>query len=128
MRRRRPGWNVAVLGLVLTLLGAGCSAAPPSAPLHEAARLGVATGDISTACGEATQLQQFPPAPAGEMRTLEATASAAARKLAGVYHRNQTWIYQGTSVATIVRQAETMLSGCGLTRAEAVLRRAVRHQ
>jgi hypothetical protein len=122
-RSTRPA--IAAIAAV-ALAGAGCGATPPQAPLHQAARLGVATGDISTACGEATQLQQFPPAPAKEMRTLEATAAAAARKLAGIYRRNQSWVYEGTSVATIVRQAEAMLSGCGLTGAETALRRAVR--
>jgi hypothetical protein len=96
--------------------------APPSAPLHEAARLGVATSDISTACGEMTQLQAFPPPPPHDVTTLEATAASAARKLAGVYRRNPNWLYEGASVHTIVRQAVAMLDGCGLANAARTLR------
>jgi len=114
---------------LLALALSGCAGvAPPQAPLHYARKLDVSTSDISTACGELYQLTAFPPPPRKDVETLQATASAAVEKLAGVYHRNRNWIYQGASVATIVNQARAMLRGCGLKRAAEELKRATAHR
>lgn len=103
---------------------AACGATPPQAPLGEAQKLSVSTGGISTACGFAYQVTAFPGNHKASLQTLEASASSSAIKLASVYARNQAWIYQGETVHDIVRDALSMLSACGLTRAESVLAHA----
>jgi hypothetical protein len=100
---------------------AACGATPPQAPPRQAQKLSVATGGISTACGLAYQVTAFPGNHKSDLETLEATAASSARKLATVSARNQAWIYQGETVHDIVRDALSMLSACGLTKAESVL-------
>lgn len=113
--------------LIVTLAAASCGATPPQAPPEEAARLDIATGNISTACGLAYQVTAFSEDHKSDLETLEATASSAAKKLASVYARNPAWIYQGETVEEIVRDSLAMLSTCGLTRAEHTLRQATAH-
>jgi hypothetical protein len=118
MRARRAVLPAAVL-CVLVL--AGCGPPPPQAPPGEAARLDTALSGISTACGLADQITAFPPAPANQMAVLEATASTQATKLAGVFHRNPGWIYQGETVSRIVNDGIAMLGSCGLSQARRTL-------
>jgi hypothetical protein len=103
---------------------AACGATTTQAPLGQAKKLGVATSGISTACGLAYQVTAFPGNHKADLQTLEATATSSAQKLAGVYERNQAWIYQGETVHDIVRDSLAMLSGCGLTQAQSALARA----
>ena len=105
---------------------AGCGPTPPQAPLPDAKKLDESTGDISSACGGAYQLSAFGGDHRKDLITLEATASSAAYKLAGVYHRNPAWIYQGETIGQIVSDADSMLGACGLPQAQSALRRATR--
>jgi len=105
---------------------ASCGPPPPQAPPLFAKRLDSATGGISTACGEASQLTAFPGAKPSELLTLEITARSGALMLASVYQRNPSWIYQGETIRQIVRDSASMLESCGLHRAQAALERATR--
>lgn len=107
----------------LTVAVAACGAASSEAPTTQAMKLSVATSGISTACGLAYQSTAFPRDHRSDLKTLEATASASAAKLAGVYRRNPAWIYQGETVHDIVRDALSMLGACELTQAEHALLR-----
>lgn len=113
---------LACLGAALAI--AGCGATPPQAPLPEAKKLDSATGDISADCGLTYQVAAFAGDHRAELAYLEATASVSARKLATVYRRNPAWIYQGETVHDIVRDSLSMLSACGLTKAESTLAQA----
>jgi hypothetical protein len=104
----------------------GCGATPPQAPLADAKRLDASTGTISTACGESYQLSSFAGGDRQDLQTLEATATAAARKLASVYARNPAWIYQGETVSQIVRDSTSMLRSCRLQGAAGALASATR--
>jgi hypothetical protein len=119
MRVRRLAPLIAVLSLML--LGGGCGAAPPQAPPRAAAKLDTSLGGISTACGLAYQVSAFPPPPAAQLTSLDATASEQAMKLASVFHENPGWIYQGETVRTIVDDAISMLGSCGLSEARMAL-------
>jgi hypothetical protein len=105
----------------LVLLVTACAGTSSQAPLTEAKKLSVSTSAISTACGLAFQATAFPGPHKQDLETLEATAASSAKKLASVYARNQAWIYQGDTVRQIVAQALSMLSTCGLPRAQSVL-------
>jgi hypothetical protein len=115
-----------IWGAVVAFAAAGCGPLQPQAPLPEAKTLNDATSAISTACGEAYQLTAFPGAPRSLLETLEATASSSVKQLAGVYHRNPSWVYQGETIGQIVSDADGMLGSCGLTHAQSTLRRATR--
>jgi hypothetical protein len=110
--------------LAAAIVVAGCGPTPPQAPLEYAKKLNDTTGNISTACGEAYQVTAFPGDHRSLLQTLEATATTAAHQLAGVYHRNPAWVYQGETVSQIVSDADAMLGSCGLSGAQRVLRRA----
>lgn len=116
-----------IFAMIALALGGCAGVAPPQAPFKYAQKLDVSTSDISSACGEMYQLTAFPPPPRKDVETLQASASAAVKKLARVYHDNRNWIYQGASVATIVNQARAMLRGCGLKHAAEELKRATAH-
>jgi hypothetical protein len=104
---------------------AACGATPPQAPPAAARQLDRATSGISTACGEAFQVTAFAGDHAADLATLEATAAAAAGKLARVDARNPAWIYQGQTVSEIVHDSIGDLRSCHLTRsAMALVRRA----
>jgi hypothetical protein len=108
----------------MVLVLAGCGATPPQAPLRYAKKLNDTTSNISTACGEAYQVTAFPGAHRALLDTLEATAMTAGQRLAGIYHRNPAWIYQGETVGEIVHDASAMLGACGLLQAKAALAHA----
>jgi hypothetical protein len=95
-------------------LPAGCGATSPQAPLPEARKLDTSLSGISTACGLAYQSTALDPEARFQLGTLDAKAATQSRKLAGVYHRNPEWIYQGETVRTIVSQALSALNECGL--------------
>lgn len=116
----RRCWRLALLAVALC----GCGATPPQAPLSDARRLDASTGAISTACGESYQLSAFAGGSRPDLQTLEATATAAARKLASVYARNPAWIYQGETVSEIVQESTLMLRSCRLRGAAAALSQA----
>lgn len=105
----------------VVLLVTACAGTSSQAPLKQAKKLSVSTSGISTACGLAFQATAFPGAPKKDLETLEATAASSAKKLASVYVRNQAWIYQGATVRQIVGEALSMLSTCGLPKAQSVL-------
>jgi hypothetical protein len=111
-----------VAGVVLGL--AACGPTPPQAPLAEAQKLDNSTGTISNACGMASQFTDLGGSQAGGLESLESQAIAAAHKLAGVYHRNPHWIYQGDTVRQIVDDSLSMHGACGLSKAQAALRHA----
>ncbi|MGN6867610.1 MAG: hypothetical protein ACTHMY_04310 [Solirubrobacteraceae bacterium] len=115
----RPARTIATLAVTLAV--AGCGATPPQAPHSEAKKLGASTGDISTECGLAYQVTAFAGDHRKQLASLESQAKASARSLAAVYARNQAWIYQGETVHDIVRDALSMLSSCGLTKAQSAL-------
>jgi hypothetical protein len=105
----------------LALAVSACGPTPPQAPLPEAKKLDTSTSGISTACGETYQVTAFPGDHRRDLATLEATATSSARKLASVYRRNPAWIYQGETVAAIVKDAVSTLSDCGLASAKTTL-------
>ncbi len=115
----RPGRLIVVGGVALAI--AGCGATPPQAPFRDAQKLDSATSGIATACGETYQVTAFPGDHRRDLETLEATATTAAKKLAGVYKRNPAWIYQGDTIAEIVTDGVSMLRECGLHGAAAAL-------
>ena len=84
----------------------------------------MATSDIANSCGFAEEKLAF-----GDhhvrLAHLEAAAHAAAVKLARVYDRDQTDIYQGESIRAVVHGAVALLGSCGLPHAQAPLRRAL---
>jgi hypothetical protein len=111
--------------LVLLSLSA-CGPTPPQAPLPYAKKLDTSTSDISTACGEASQVMAFEGQNSPHLAGIEGAAKRSARKLASVYRRNPQWIYQGETVGEIVVNAKKMLGSCGLGRALSELKRATR--
>ena len=119
MRPRRQ--SMALLTTMLALAMSACGAEPPQAPLPEAKKLDSSTSGISTACGETYQVTAFPGDHRDQLTTLDATATSSARKLASVYRRNPAWIYQGETVAAIVKDAVSTLSDCGLPGAKTTL-------
>ena len=108
---------------LLVLALAACGPTPPQAPLPYAKKLDDSTSGISTACGLSDQLLAFPGNHQVDLATLEATASAKARKLGFVYARNPAWIYQGETVREIVRDSLLTLRQCSLPQAAAILAR-----
>jgi hypothetical protein len=116
----------AAMAAVAAVALAACGAPPPQAPFVMAKKLDSATSGISTACGEAFQVTAFPGDHARDLATLEATAGSSARKLASVDLRNRRWIYQGQTVAEIVREGVADLRSCHLRTAAGVLERATR--
>jgi hypothetical protein len=113
--------SAALVTTLLALAVSACGATPPQAPLPQAKKLDSSTSGISTACGETYQVTAFPGNHRRDLATLDATATSSARKLASVYRRNPAWIYQGETVAAIVKDALSMLSDCGLPGAKATL-------
>jgi hypothetical protein len=111
---------------LLSILLVGCGPTPPQAPLPDAKKLDTSTGDISTACGEASQVMAFEGHNSTHLAGIEGAAERSARKLASVYRRNPNWIYQGETVGEIVVEAKRMLSSCGLQRPLETLRRETR--
>ena len=115
----RRGLIVATAVLAL----AGCGATPPQAPGAQAHALNKSLSAISTACGHATEIQEFTKE-ARDMTIAEHQAEKQVDVLAAVYHRNRAWVFQGKSVAELVVITNTFLDECGLHAAARRLRRA----
>ncbi|MEA2145308.1 MAG: hypothetical protein QOG59_895 [Solirubrobacteraceae bacterium] len=103
-----------------------CSQPGTQAPLAQAKKLDEATSAISVSCGYADQIAAFGGPRARGLSTLDASASAGARKLVSVYVRDRTDIYQGETIKAIVSDSIALLGDCGLDRARGVLQRATR--
>jgi hypothetical protein len=116
---RRQCMSAALAAMAIAT--AACGPLPPQAPLAAAKRLDAATSGISTACGEAYQVTAFAGDHAAGLAALEATAGAAAVKLAGVYARNPSWIYQGQTVRQIVLESIDLMRSCSLSRPAGIL-------
>jgi hypothetical protein len=101
-----------------------CGALPPQAPLPYAKKLDSATSGISTACGLAEQVTAFPGDHRNDLITLEVTAGSSGQKLASVYRRDPSWIYQGETVRQIVTDSVSLLGSCGLRGAQTQLKQA----
>lgn len=123
---RTSGPFTAIVVVIAAVAAGACGATPPQAPLPEAKKLDSSTSAISTACGESYQVTALPGDHRRDLAALEATAAAGARKLASVYRRNPVWIYQGETVAAIVKDAASTLEDCGLNGARAELGRQTR--
>ena len=119
--------NSRMLGLALAaLLAAGCAeAGTPYVSLQEAARIGVATSRITTACGTAEELTALGPPPPGHLKRQESIAISGVRKLAGVYAHDHTHIYQGESVGGVVNDSLSLLKSCRLPAARRALLQAI---
>lgn len=117
-----------IVGLMLAgLLAAGCSeAGTPYVSLQEAAKIGVATSRITTACGDAEELAALGPPPKRHLGRQESIAISGVRKLAGVYAHDHSHIYQGESVGGVVNDSLSLLRSCGLPSARRALLRAIR--
>jgi hypothetical protein len=112
-----------LIALALVALASGCGPTPPQAPGPQAHRLNKALSAISTACGHATEIQEF----TNDAHALTITEHQAQRQipaLARVYRQNPGWIFQGKTVAELVQMSQTYLEECGLHEAARRLRAA----
>jgi hypothetical protein len=105
------------------VLFAGCGPTPPQAPGPQAHQLNESLSGMSTACGEAAQIQAFSK-DAHAMATTEQQAEKQIPALVRVYRQNPNWIFQGKSVAQLVVITNTYLDECGLHAAAKRLRQA----
>lgn len=111
--------------LALALAAPACSQPGTQVSTTQAAELDVATSRISVACGYAEELgAQGPPSAAARGR-VESIAASGAAKLASVYARDETDIYQGESVGAIVHDSISLLGDCDLPGARRMLERAL---
>ena len=108
--------SLTTIAVIAVTILAGCGPLPPQAPSGIAARIGSATGDISTLCGDAYQVQAFGGQHASQLSGLDAIATASAHNLAGVERIDPRWIYQGQTVAEIVHNSIAYLRACHLRR------------
>ena len=111
-------------GLALAVAAAGCAQPGTQAPPAQAGKLDVATSRISVACGYAAELTAYGGAHPPGLASVQSMAVSGARKLASVYARDQSDIYQGESVGAIVNDSISLLGGCGLSGAQRVLQQA----
>jgi hypothetical protein len=116
----------AVLSAALALGLTACSQPGTQLPYPgEAAKVGVATQRIATACGYAYQLRAFGGPDAHGLGHLASIAVSGARKLAGVYSRYPTDIFQGDSVGGVVHDSISLLGRCRLPAARRILTHAL---
>lgn len=102
---------------------AGCGPPPPQAPAPEAHQLNTALSTLSTACGQAFEIQAFN----HDSRALSSVEGQALEQIptvARIYKRNAAWIFQGKTVAELVQMSESYLDECGLHAAARRLRAA----
>lgn len=118
---RRP----IVLATLALAAVTGCVSPGTPVPAKEAAELDVATSRISVACGYDEELTAYQGSNPPGLPGIESVAVSGARKLASVYARNQTGIYQGESVGAIVNDSISLLAGCRLGAARELLERAL---
>ena len=115
--------GLAVAAFVLAL--GACAQPGTQVPKPDAAKLDVAAGRISVACGHAEELGAFGGAHPAGLGFIESIAVSGARKLAAVSTRHQSDIYQGESVGGIVHDSVSLLEGCRLPAAQRVLQDAL---
>jgi hypothetical protein len=116
----------ALAALVLALTLGACAQPGTQVPRPDAAKLDVAASRMSVACGYAEELGAFGGSHPRGLAFIESIAVSGARKLAGVFARRQSDIYQGESVGGIVHDSISLLEGCHLSAARKVLERALR--
>jgi hypothetical protein len=109
--------------VVAALAAVGCGPTPPQAPGPEAHRLNESLSTFSTACGHAIEVQTFS-RDTRALRALERQALAQVPTVVTIYKRNPQWIFQGKTVAELVRLSVSYLDECGLHRAASRLRAA----
>lgn len=122
MRWRRFG---AAVGLTAALAGCG-QAGMPQVSSNEAARIGVATGRITVACGTAEEIRAFGGANQPGLAGEGSIAVSGARQLAAVYRHDHSHIYQGESVGGVVHDSIALLGNCWLGQARRLLEHALR--
>jgi hypothetical protein len=125
MIRRRCARAAPIAAASLATALAGCAQPGTQIPKAQAARLGVATGDISTACGYLEELTAFGGRRGKNLAPIESMAQTGARKLAAVYSHDQTDIYQGDSIGAVLGDGISLLHDCGLPGAVKTLERAL---
>jgi len=116
------------VAIAVALAVAGCAHPGTPVPSRQADELDVATSRISVACGYAEELGAAGAPHPRVMAFVASIALSGARKLAAVYARDQSGIYQGESVGAIVADSISLLSGCRLTAARQLLERARRER
>jgi hypothetical protein len=116
----------ALIAAALAAGGAGCSHPGTPVPSKQADELDVATSRMSVACGYVEELTATGGANPNGLGWIESIAVSGARKLASVYARDQTDIYQGESVGAIVGDSLSLLADCRLQDARSVLEQALR--
>jgi hypothetical protein len=110
--------------LVAALVAAtGCGPTPPQAPGPEAHRLNKALSTFSSACGHASEINEFTK-DRRAMTITEHQAQSQIPHLVRVWRQNPDWIFQGKTVAELVQMSVTFLDECGLHEAAADLRAA----
>ena len=112
------------MGLAATVAGCG-QAGMPQVSSDEAAKIGVATGRITVACGTAEELRAFGGRDEPGLAGQESIALSGARKLAAVYRSDHSRIYQGESVGAVLHDSIALLGNCKLDRARRLLRHAL---
>jgi hypothetical protein len=116
----------ALIAAALAAGGAACSHPGTPVPSKQADELDVATSRMSVACGYVEELTATGGANPNGLGWIESIAVSGARKLASVYARDQTDIYQGESVGAIVGDSLSLLADCRLQDARSVLEHALR--
>lgn len=116
--------SLASLTMSLVAL-AGCAQPGIQAPKSQAAKLAVGTGDISTACGYLEELRAFGHPDSRSLGQIWSMAETGAQKLAFVYGRDQTGIYQGDSIGALLGDGISLLHDCGLAGPERTLQQAL---
>ena len=110
--------------IVMALLAlAGCGPTPPQAPGPQAHRLNKALSTFSSACGHATEIQEFTN-DARAMTITEHQAQSQIPALVKIYNQNPAWIFQGKTVSELVQMSTTFLDECGLHQSARRLRSA----
>lgn len=106
--------RLTVVTAVTVALGAGgCGPTPPQAPGPQAHELNKSLSTFSTACGHATEIQEFSNS-AHDMTITEHQAQKQVPVLMAVYQQNPEWIFQGKSVSELVQTSSSFLDECGL--------------
>jgi len=116
------------VAVAAALAAGGCAQPGTQVPKAQAAKLDVATSRISVACGYEEELTAMGGRHPSGLAFVESIAESGARKLALVFARDQSEIYQGESVGAVVHDSISLLAGCRLARARAMLEQAVSHQ
>lgn len=124
VRRARAALAAAAVALGVT----ACAQPGTAVPTKQAAELDVATSRISVACGYEEELTAYQGSNPPGLSAIASIAVSGARKLASVYARDQSDIYQGESVGAIMGDSISLLAGCRLPAARGVLERALKQR